>query len=487
MKTNSLKRNVIMNIILTTSNFIFPLITFPYISRILTPVGTGKVSFATSLISYFSMIAQLGIPTYGIRACSKVRDDKDKLSKTVQEILLINIIMNIISYATLFIAIFAVPKLRTEKDLYLIVSITIFLTSLGVEWLYKALEKYTYIAIRSIIFKFVALICMFLFIHTEKDYVIYGGISILASSASYILNFINIRKYINFKKYKDYNIKRHFKPVLVFFLMSCATVIYTNLDTVMLGFMKSNADVGYYNAATKIKHILISIVTSLGAVLLPRLSYYVKQKRFDDFNKICIKAINFIFITSIPLCAYFMIFAKEGIMFLSGAEYAGAILPMIVIMPTLVLVGLSNISGIQMLVPLGKEKEVLVSEILGAITDILLNIIFIPKFGAAGAAFATVIAEIVVLLTQIYYINKYIKIEYDKIKIGHIIISTIISTFVIIPLKFLEFNAFATLLLSSCLYFGLYIILLLYAKDPIVIGIKDDISNRLKRVLKGKK
>ena len=136
MKQKSLKLNVIMNMILTMSSFIFPLITFPYVSRILLPEGTGKVSFATSLISYFSMFAQLGIPTYGIRACAKVRDNRQELTRTAQELLIINLIMSVISYVVLFIAIAFVPRLQNEKTLYVIVSLTIILTSIGMEWLY---------------------------------------------------------------------------------------------------------------------------------------------------------------------------------------------------------------------------------------------------------------------------------------------------------------------------------------------------------------
>lgn len=256
-KQKSLKLNFFMNAILTMSSFIFPLITFPYVSRILLPTGTGKVSFATSLISYFGMFAQLGIPTYGIRACAKVRDDREALTRIAQELLFINLIMSAISYAILIVALLLVPRLQGDRILYVVVSMTIILTSIGMEWLYKALEQYTYITIRSIIFKFIALMAMFLLIHEQKDYVIYGGITIFAASASNILNFINVHKYIYIKPVKSYNLKRHLKPVAVFFAMACATTIYTHLDMIMLGFMKTDADVGYYNAAVKIKSILI--------------------------------------------------------------------------------------------------------------------------------------------------------------------------------------------------------------------------------------
>lgn len=182
-KQKSLKVNFIMNAILTMSSFIFPLITFPYVSRILMPSGVGKVNFATSVINYFSMIAQLGIPTYGIRACARVRDDREKLTITAHELLFINIIMSIISYLGLFIALLVVPRLQSDRTLYIIVSFTIILTTIGMEWLYKALEQYTYITVRSLIFKAISVVAMLLLIHSKSDYVLYGAISIFAASA----------------------------------------------------------------------------------------------------------------------------------------------------------------------------------------------------------------------------------------------------------------------------------------------------------------
>ena len=238
-----------MNTILTLSSFIFPLITFPYVSRILLPEGTGRVSFATSLVSYFLMLSQLGIPTYGIRACAKVRDDRRKLSRVVHELMAINLVMSLLSYLALGIFVFAIPRLRAESSLIFIISLTILLNAVGMEWLYTALAQSTYITIRSVIFKAIAVVAMLLLIRQQSDYVVYGALTILAASASNVCNFVHAHTYIDLFPEEKYNYRQHMKPILVFFAMSCATVIYTNLDTVMLGLMKSNVDVGYYNAA----------------------------------------------------------------------------------------------------------------------------------------------------------------------------------------------------------------------------------------------
>lgn len=483
-KQKSIKKNFVMNALLTMSSFIFPLITFPYVSRVLLPSGTGKVSFATSLISYFTMFSQLGIPTYGIRACAKVRDNKEKLTRTAQELLTINLLMAAISYVGLFIALTFVERLQEDKILYLVVSVSILLNAIGMEWLYKALEQYTYITIRSIIFKFIALVAMFLLIHSEKDYVYYGFLSIFAASASNVFNFINVHKYIEIKPIGNYNFRRHLKPVAVFFAMACATTIYTHLDTVMLGFMTSDVEVGYYNAAVKIKYILVSVVTSLGTVLLPRASYYIEHNKIDEFKKISQKALNFVFLVASPMMVYFIIFAKQGIFFLSGDNYAGSIIPMQIIMPTLLLIGITNILGIQILVPLDREKIVLYSEIAGAVVDLILNAILIPRFALAGAALGTLAAEAAVLVVQYVALKKdmskiFKTIHYWKILLG-IGLGVVASIWVIN----LKLGDFITLAVSALLFFGVYGIFLLATKEPLVVELIEQVVVKTAKKIK---
>ena len=481
MKQKSLKLNVIMNSILTMSSFIFPLITFPYVSRVLSPVGTGKVAFATSFISYFSMIAQLGIPTYGIRVCAQVRDDKIKLSKTVHELLFVNMITTILSYIGLVFALIFIPRLQADKPLYIVISITILLNSIGMEWLYKALEQYTYITIRSILFKFIGLIAMFILVHEQKDYIFYGFITIFATSASNVLNFVNAHKYIEPRYIGGYEIRKHLKPIGVFFAMSIAATIYTNIDSVMLGFMTSDADVGYYNAAVRIKTIMVSIVTSLGAVLLPRAAYYIEHGLIDEFYRITSKALNFVFLLASPMMIYFMIFAKEGIFFLSGDSYAGSIVPMQVIMPTILLIGITNISGIQMLIPLGKEKVVLYSEVAGAAVDVIINALLIPSMASVGAAIGTLISELVVLIVQFVYLKGKIFTALKNVHYIRIVVAIIVSGIAVIWIKTFEFGNFVTLCISASLYFAVYGMILLLSKEPLVVEIFNQIIGKIRK------
>ena len=464
----SLKLNFVMNAILTMSSFLFPLISFPYVSRVLMSEGTGKVALATSVVAYFLMFAQLGIPTYGVRACAKVRDDKRLLTKTAQELLIINLVMAAVAYVVLFGAVIFIPRLQQERGLYLLVSLTIFFTTIGMEWLYKALEQYTYITVRSLVFKLIALGAMFALVHSKGDYVIYGGITIFASSASGVMNFIHARKYISLRPVGGYQFKPHLKAVAVFFAMACATTVYTNLDVVMLGFLVPDEIVGHYNAAVRIKSILVSIVTSLGAVLLPRASYYVEHGQMEEFRKITAKAMKFVMLLALPLVLYFTMFAKQGILLLSGDDFLGAVAPMQWIMPTLLFIGLTNVMGIQILVPTGREKKVLYSIIAGAVVDVALNLFLIPRFGAAGAAAATTAAEAVVLIVQFVFLRREVASVFAKLpywKMALAVPAAVAASFWVVKLGMGEF---LTLALSAVLFFGSYGLVLLITREKLV-------------------
>ena len=272
MSQPSLKRNFVLNTVRTASTMLFPLITFQYASRVLLAEGMGRVAFATSFVAYFNMLTQLGVPSYGLRACAQARDDRERLSRTAQELLLINLLAGLIAGAALVVCLFIVPRVRADRGLFAIVGTTLFFDAIGMEWLYQGLEQYAYITYRSLAFKAASLIAVFLMLRRPEDYLVYGAISVFAGAAPNVLNFVHARRYISLRPVGGYHLSRHMKSVLVFFAMTCAVTVYTNMDEVMLGFMRGSADVGYYNVAVKIKVALVGIVSALSAVLMPRAS-----------------------------------------------------------------------------------------------------------------------------------------------------------------------------------------------------------------------
>lgn len=488
-KVHSIKYNLIMNIILRMSTFLFPLITFPYVSRVLGAEGNGKIAFASSFVSYFTMVAQLGIPTYGIRTCARCRDDKEELSRTVHELFIIGSIVMMLSYIVMASMIWTVPRLQEDKTILWIFSISIILSNVGMGWFYQAIEQYDYITLRNLLFKVLSIVLMFLFVKKKEDYVIYAGITVLGTVGSNILNLLRMKKYIYIHPLDKYRFFIHIKPILVFFMFSVATTIYTSMDTVMLGFLASDTQVGYYAAATKMKNILVSLVTALGAVLLPRASYYIENNMREEFGSIIRKSFQFVIAIALPLCIYFMLEASDTIYFLAGNEYKGAIPSTIIITPTILLIGLSYITGMQILIPLGLEKYTVISTIAGAVVDLIVNFLFIPRIGAAGAALGTLSAELTVLLIQLVELcwlqkKEYLRLEWlDVLKI---VFANMVAIIVLIGTKrLITINGyFIRLFISAILYFSVYGVLLIIMKESLIYRY---LTNTMLRRVKQKK
>lgn len=471
IKTKSIKYNFVMNSILTASSILFSLITYPYILRVLGVVHNGQLSFATSVVSYFSMFASLGIPTYGIRVCAQVRDSKIELSRTVHELLTINIISTVIIYGVFFLSLIIVPNFREEKELLLINSLSLILNTIGVSWFYSAIEQYSYITVRSLIFKVISVVFMFLLVHKKADYLVYAFITVLATGGSNILNFIHLRKFITFKLQGQYNILKHLKPIFLFFGAAVASSIYTNLDMVLLGFLSNKTEVGYYQLAVKVKILLVTVVTSLGVVLLPRLSYYIQQNQKKDFKNVTVKAFNFMLIITSGIVAYFILFAKETVLVLGGEEYLGAIFPLRLVMISVLFIGFSHITGLQLLVPLGKEKQMLISYIVASAVDLIANLISVPILKATGAAMSTTLAELCVVIIQCFFLRNFLRTIVKEVSVKKTLISILAAGIVVvfidrIFLVRLGISSLLILIITVAVFFSIYFISLLLLKEP---------------------
>lgn len=481
---SSIKKNFMMNCILTISSFLVPLVTFPYVSRILLPAGVGKVSFAASVVVYFSLFAQLGIPTYGIRTVAQNRDDKSKLSKKVIEISIINFVMCTVVLILFGVMVFTVAYFREVKSLYCILGITIITDSIGIEWLYKGLEKYTYIAIRSLVFKILAIIGIFLLVRSSEDYLVYALFTVFASVGSNICNLFSVHKYVGIEKVNIQDVIKHIKPILIFFSMTVATTIYTNLDNVMLGFMANEIEVGYYSTIVKLRMLVLSVVTALGGVLLPRASYYIENHMYEAFYKVSRKALHFIVLLAVPLTLFVMLIADKGIYILAGESFMPADRALRFIMPTVILVGISNLTGIQMLIPMNREKVVVKSVACGAVVDFVLNLFLIPKYFASGAALATTIAEIVVLAVQLLAFSKETRRILFNQSWGVILAGNLIAVFACIITLHVIDSVWLCALGAAISYFGVYCLILLFGRDEMALEIIQNIVNGIRRIKK---
>lgn len=456
-------------------------------SRVLLSAGNGKVNFAASVANYFLMVASLGIPTYGIRACAKVRDDKEQLSHTAQEILLIHLITTTLVTITYLICVFTVPRMAQDRTLFLIEGINIVLNMFGANWIYQALEKYDYITVRSIAFKAISVVMMFLLVRGPSDTNQYAFVSILAAMGSNVLNFCKLHEYIYFKRYPHYNLRQHISPILVLFAQSVTISVYTNLDTVMLGIMRTDSDVGLYTAAIKVKTILMSLVTSFSNVLLPRMSYYVHQKDRENFNHLMGIAFNAVLFMALPLATYFIYAAEDSILLLAGSDYYGAISAMRVITLSIVPIGLTGLIGIQVLTPLDKERYVLYSVMVGAVSDFVLNLFWIPSMGATGAALATTIAEFLVLVVQVILGRDIIRPVLPEVRFLRYAAFTALSLAAAVAVGQLPItSSFLWLVVTAMAFFGVYVACLGFVRDDLFMKAMDNKIVRRIRIYMGR-
>ena len=406
----SLAKNSIYNVIYKCLNVVFPLFTAAYVSRILLPEGVGKVSSAQNIVTYFTLLAALGLPTYGVIAIASASEKRTELSKTFSELFAINGLSSLICTVIYYAIIATVPFFKNRILLFAITGMSIPLTIINVDWFYQGREEYKYIMLRSVAFKIIALGSVFTFVRTQIDYTIYAFILVFAQAANYIFNIIHIGKYVDIR-IEDMNIKQHLKPVFVLLAAVVSIEVYTLADTTMLTFLCGDTIVGYYTTAMKGINVIKTLVTSVSAVFLPRLSYYYSRSRNEAFIELIQKGFRILAFLTIPAAVGLILIANNLIPVLFGPGFTGAILTTRILALSIITVGFSNFIGYQILVTIGKERIMLFSTIIGAVVNIILNSILITIYKQNGAAIASVITECCVAIAQFCFIRREISIK----------------------------------------------------------------------------
>lgn len=483
MSVTSIKKNFALNLLNTVTALLFPLITFPYASRILFASGIGQVQFFQSIIDYVVLCTALGIPLYAVREIARVRGDNVLRNKIATEVLLLHALLTIVGYLVVLILTIFVAKIRLDIPLFLLLSITLFFNTIGVAWFYQAIEDFKYITIRTLIVRILSLIALFLFVKTKDDLFYYALITVIANVGGNIFNFFRLRKYIdiNLIQWADLDLKKHLKPVLKVFTLNLVVSIYVNLDSVMLGFLKNEEAVGFYVAATRLIRAVLGIISSLGAVLLPRFSNMINNGELEEFKTIANKGVSFIIGISLPLAAGLIFMASPIIHLFCGPDYSPSILTLKLIAPIIFFIGLSGILGMQMLYPQGKEYLVILSTLTGAIVNFVLNCILIPRYAQYGAALATLIGEFTVTAMMILVGRKYLPIKFfTKQNIQYLEATLLVITFLYM-ISIFKHSDSVFLLIAIIISILIYTIFLYCKKDLFILQIKDLIILKFRR------
>lgn len=404
MKNNkSLGLNAILNSLQSLLNLIFPLITFPYISRTLSVDGVGKYNFASSIISYFILLAGLGISVYAVREGAKLRDSREEFSQFASRIFTINIISTIISYVVLFFVLALSTSLQKYSIAILIFSVQIFFTTIGVDWIYTIFEEYGYITARNIIFKIISVVLLFIFVKQRDDYLNYIIISVVASTGSYLLNFFHAKKFCDLRFVFDFNWVNYLIPILTIFGSTVAMKVYQASDVTMIGLLVDEYTVGIYSTATKIYVIVSGMLLAVSAVTIPRLAMLMGKNRMVEYRSLLKKLINLILLIILPGITGLFMISNDIILIIAGEKYIQATVALQISCFAMLGSAMSGIFNQCALMPAKRERKTLVSSSTSALLNIGLNFILIPIFAEKGAAFTTVLAEFTMMTMNFYF------------------------------------------------------------------------------------
>ena len=464
----SLKFNTILNSFRMTLTVIGPLITFPYISRIFLTEGSGKINFVGSVIQIFTLFASLGFYTYGVREGAKVRDDREKFSKFGQELLFINILATALTYAAFLACVFFLPSFQPYRTLLLIQGLTIGFTALSMDWVFGVFEDYYYITVRQIACQIFTIASLFIFVHKAEDINLYVFLNTFAAVASCTCSVIYSRKYLFYKprKYFDYHIVTHLSPIFALFATSLAAKVYTNIDTVLIGFMTADQNVGLYSAAVKINTVLITFFAAMSPVFMPRIISYMESNDYNSYYSLLKRILGLIMGLGLPAVVGIEMLSDQIIRLIADDSFAPAALTMRILAPIILVNACANVLYYDVLVLYKKEKSVLFCTASGAVINLIMSMILIPFFAENGAAAGSIISELATLLIAAFvciHLDKRIIKAVPKIR-NYVVGSILIVVWCVFCMHFIEHFILQTLvaIVGSV---GLYFLSLIVLKD----------------------
>ncbi len=475
-----IKKNITYNVILTLSQYIIGFITFPYISRVLGVSNIGIVSFVDNTINYFILFSTLGAATIGTREIAKYQNDREKINIVFSSLITIYTIYTCIVVIVYVFAISFVEQLRIHQQLFYIGIAKLIFSVFLIEWFYRGTENFKYITTRTLMIKILYVITLLIFVKNNSHYKIYF---ILTTSVVVVNAFINIiysRKFVRLS-IKGITLKPYFKQSFYLGSYSLLTSMYTTFNVMYLGFVSNTVEVGYYWAALTLYGILLGFFSAFTGAMMPRMSSLLFFGEKEAFKNLIQKSFNLVFTISFPLIFGSILLAPQIIGLLAGKGYEGAIFPMRIIMPLVLIVGIAQILAIQVILPMQKDKLILYGSLLGAFIGLTFNIVLVKKFGSEGTAFVLLLSECAVTMFYIYTVRKNNLIGFPwQSLVNNFIYSLPIILICFSFLRIFKGNNLLILLFSvgiSILYF--LIVNLYVVKNAALIEIKKSLQSKL--------
>jgi O-antigen/teichoic acid export membrane protein len=459
----SLKKNVVYNTILTVSNVAFPIVTTPYVSRILGVENIGIVNFVTTYAFYFALFVALGIPMYGMREIAKQANNQEARNQIFSELFVITVLSAIIFSIIYLITIFSVPSLAQNKEFLLIVGVSVLFVPLNVDWFFSGREKFKIVTLRPLATKIIAVGGLFIFVRTRNDIVPYLILSIVANLSSQIWNFGYMLKTEVQFRFKRLQLKKHLNAVLVLFATNIAISVYTMLSPLILGFMSDYTQVGYYTSAIKVSKMVLPIVTAMSPVVVARINTIKGEK---DSQKEILRLLNnsfgYMMMLAVPATIGLIMVAPRFVPLFFGEEFIPATVSLQILSLLIVIIGINNLLAMQILVGMGYEKKALKVVLFGALSSLCINILMVGPYGSIGASIASTTAEIIVTIVSIIFVLEIVSLRINTKNI----LEPIVAALPIIPISIYIDHLFEhnlTYLLVTIIICGIiYIVIMMF-------------------------
>lgn len=409
---------------------LFPLITIPYVTRVLGADSYGRVNFSLSIVNYFVLFAGLGIATYAIREGAMIRGDQQKINRFASQMFTINIVSTALAYVFLAVLLVVWPQSRSYISLMLVQSTQILAITLGMDWINNVYEDFLYITIRYVVFQILAIIGMFVFIHGPGDYLAYSACTMLSVVGGNLCNIAYIRRYVHVRLVRKLELRKHLRPVIILFGNNVASLLYITAGTTILGILMTNVEVGIYSVPVKIYTIVKNIMNAVIMVAVPRVAFYIGQQRQEEAKTLLNKTLNTMVVLVVPAMVGLSLLAEPIIFIISGAEYSSGAFPLQLLCVAMLFGTLACFFANAVLVPFKKEKYFLQATCLAAACNVALNCVLIPSFSIAGTAIATIVSEFIVMVYSAMSARKVYKPITCMKSLGQIIIGCAVITVV---------------------------------------------------------
>ena len=486
-KADSIFKNQFFNMTMQVLNLLFPILAIPYTTRLFGPEILGEVNFANSVVQYFILIASAGIPVYATREIAKARDDASLLRKKFKELAILQIVFTVFSLLIYAIVIVSIERFRNYMYVYIFLGLQVLSYAFNFVWFLQGIEKYRYAAISTFISKLINVILIFTLLKTREDFYIYAfivGITLVINAAINMLCSIDLLKHFKSKEKLDINyntVKSHVYSIMVFFLSDVAIKVYTAMDQTMLGVLDSSESVAYYSMSIRLEKVVVTLITSMAVVMIPRISNSIKNNKLEDVKKYVSMSINIVYLIAIPAIFGVLAIGEEIIPIFLGEEFLQSIGVFKLVSSLFIIIGLSNVFGMQIMIPYGKEKKFTIILSVAAVLNFIANLILIPKLSYYGATFATIFAELVVTVWMYFEVKKLIGKIPEVFNITKILVSSVAFYLVIkFGIKYVLTSNILIILTSIPLAGVIYIIGLIIMREPMIILGIDMIKDKIK-------